>query len=228
MKLIDLITQVDNGEILALSRIDKKEGLKLSGANLKYLENKLFECDEFKNVIRINFLETPSYLADKESGEPISVNRNFIGGDVKPLQVVEYRLEEDCILHLNKMVDIFSIELEKWYNVDTAIDKPGVWVLPTKYNAETFEQRKEIRVIWEPEVLNAALKSIGGKETIKERLMRMFEQALESNEPNTNCSYSLKLRVSSRSVAKIEDPADTEAEETKIPNTNSSDSETLK
>lgn len=226
MKLIDLITQVDKGEILALSTIDKQDGLKLSGANLKYLESKIFECDEFKNVIRINFLDSPTYLADKETGEPISVNRNFVGGDVKPHNVVEYRLEEDCTLHLNKMVDIYSIELEKWYGVDTVVDKPGVWVLPTRYGSETFETKKEIRVIWEPNVLQEALKLSGTRETVKQRLLRMFQEALESNEPNTECSYSLKLRVSSRSVAKIDDPAEQE-EEIKIAKTNDSDRETL-
>lgn len=228
MKLIDLIKQVDNGEILALSTIDKKDGLKLSGANLKYLENKLFECDEFKNVIRINFLETPTFLAEKETGEPIAVNRNFVGGDVKPQTVVEFNLEEDCTLHLNKMIDVYSIELEKWYNVDSKVDKPGIWILPSKYNEETFLLRKEVRVIWEPDLLEDALRYGGGKETVKERLMRMFEQALDSNEPNTSCAYSLKIRFSSRSVSRIEDPAEVEELETiELPKTDSSDRETL-
>jgi len=211
---------------LALSTIDKQDGLKLSGANLKYLESKIFECDEFKNVIRVNFLETPTFLADKESGEPISVNRNFIGGDVKPHNVSNFRLEEDCTLHLNKMVDIFSIELEKWYNIDTVIDKPGVWILPNKFSSETHEIKKEIRVIWEPSVLEDALRLSGTKETTKERLMRMFEQALDSKEPNTSCSYSLNITFSARSVAKIEDPAEQE-EVVKIIKTNDSDRETL-
>lgn len=232
MKLIDLIKQVDNGEILDLSIVDRQDGLVLSGENLKHLEAKIFECDEFKNVIRINFLENPTFLADKETGEPISVNRNFVGGDVKPQSVAEFNLEEDCVLHLNKMVDIFSIKLEKWYNVDSKIDKPGVWILPSKYNEETFLLRKEVRVIWEPDLLEDALRYSGGKETVKERLMRMFEQALDSAEPNTSCAYSLKIRFSSRSVSSIYDPASAEAcedvlEKIVLPKTDASDREAM-
>lgn len=198
MKLIDLFIQLD------------KEGLfpknkeYISGAELKGLEKKLFECDEFKRVVRINYIETPNYLIDKETEEPLGYSRDFLGGETSTKTVQSFRVNQNQDLILNKIVDIYSIQLVKTFSTSAAnIDTPGVWIFPTIYNNETFVPKQEIRVIWNPEQLQNALAMMGNSESVKDRLKRMFEDALDNMEPNIPCDYSLLIRGSERSIVAV-------------------------
>ena len=168
---------------------------------LKTIEQRLFECDELKNVVRINYLGLPTYLVDKETGEPINVNRNFLGGETTTNTVVEYGFTDDQEIKFNKIVDLYSISLVKTFLAEEDIKKPGVWVYPTTYDETNFISKNQIRVIWEPSQIEDALRFMGKTETVKDRILRMFHDALDSMEPNVPCKYYLQIRCSARSIS---------------------------
>lgn len=212
MKLVELLKELESKKE-QLNHLRENSvltnGLAIYGKTLRDFEDRLFECEEFSNVVRVNYLDLPSFLVEKETEEPISANRNFIGGDVKPQTAVEITIKPGDEIKLNKYVDIYSITLLKVFNHKEDINKPGIWVYPTVFDANTFEPTNQIRVIWDPEKLKDALKLMDSKETPKERLMRMFESALDSLEPNISCEYIMKVRCSSRSFAQDLLKADT-------------------
>jgi len=77
----------------------------------------------------------------------------------------------------------------------------------------------QIRVIWDPDQLKDALTLMGRPETPNERIMRMFETALNNMEPNINCEYIMTIRCSSRSIVPTEQEG--KEEELAKPYTNS-------
>lgn len=198
MKLIELIAELESKSSPKTS--SNIAGFLLDSKALKMIESRLFECDEFKNVVRINYIDFPNYIVDDETGEPISANRQFLGGKTTVKQVDSYRAEEDKELKFNKIVDLYSITLNKRYNLNADISKPGVWIYPTVFDHSTFIAKNQITVIWEPEQLRDALALMNSTETAKERIKRMFEDALDNMEPNIPCSYVLSLRCSDRSL----------------------------
>jgi len=195
MKLVDFVVNADPKDFENKSF--------MTGQSLKNSEKQLFECEEFKNVARINFLDLPNYLVDNETGEPISASREFLGGDTVVKQVQSYKIYPNQEWKFNKIVDLYSIAIAKIYTKTEDINKPGVWVYPTTYNPETFTQKHQIRVIWDQQQLEQTLTAIGSDETPKERLLRMFKNALESMEPNLPCEYALLIRCSERSTSLI-------------------------
>lgn len=202
MKLVDFIAELDKKRKSLPNRVggNKQEPIVLGSENLRTFEKQLFECDEFKNVVRINFIDLPSYLVDNETGEPISTNRHFLGGDTSVKSVVSYKIFPNQELKFNKIIDLYSISISKIYTKTEDINKPGVWVYPTTYNPETFTPKNQIRVIWDQQQLEQTLSAIGSDETPKERILRMFKDALETMEPNLPCEYAIHLRCSERSV----------------------------
>lgn len=194
MKLVDFIAELET------QTTSKDKVFMLTPAELKKMEKSLFECDEFKNVARINFLETPSYLVDEETGEPISTNREFLGGKTQSKNVSAFNICPSQDLKFNKIVDLYTITLNKRYSLKEDIKKPGIWVYPTFYDEKTFVPTNQIRIIWDPIQLDEALKMVGKIETSKQRLLRMFEKALDSMEPNIPCEYVLSIRCSTRSI----------------------------
>lgn len=201
MKLIEYIVQVEKERLSNLT--EREEPSFLMGESLKKLEEGLFSCDEFKNVLRINFLNVPSFLIDQETKEPVSMSREYLGGKTEPQVVVTGKYKMDQEIVFNKFVDIYSIQLIKYYDKDIVIDKPGVFIFPTLFT-EDFEALKQIRVLWSPTQLQDALATIGRNETAKERLIRMFEKALDDMEPNIPCEYALAIRASKRSFSYAE------------------------
>lgn len=174
----------------------------IAGPYLKTFEKELYQCEEFKNVLRINFLEMPSFIADIETGEPIIFNSNYMGeGDVKNQSVLSYKYDSDEPINFNKIVDIYSITMLKMYDTKSTFNKPGVWSFPTVYNPENSEPSKEIRVIWSPEKMQDAIVLTNSKESVKMRLMRLFEEALDRDQPNIPFTPKYMIRCSSRSVA---------------------------
>lgn len=209
MKLVDFITELEKKKSTLpnseeMEKIAGGNGFLLDHKSLKNFEKKLFECDEFKNVVRINFIELPNYLVEEETGEPIATNREFLGGNTKLNTVSLFQVNPNQELKFNKIVDLYSIRLNKRFTTKEDIVKPGVWVYPTDYDQQTFAAKNQIRVIWDPAQLNEALKMVGN-ETSKERLMKMFECALDSMEPNIPCEYVLTLRCSARSIANADE-----------------------
>lgn len=203
MKLIDFITDLEKNK--AVIQNAPSEGFLLDTNWLKNFESKLFECEEFKNVARINFIETPNYLVDEETGEPIATNREFLGGKTKMQSLSLFRVNPGEDLKFNKIVDLYTIRLNKRFNPKEDISKPGIWIFPTSYNKETFDAINQVRIIWEPEQLRQALQMVDKSETPKDRLMRMFESALDNLEANIPCEYFLTLRCSIRSIANSEE-----------------------
>ena len=198
MKLVDLLVELESKK--AVIQDSGSPGFFLDSKSLRNIQNSLFECDEFKNVARINFLDMPTYLVDEETQEPIATNREFLGGTTKGRQVYTFHVNPGQDLKFNKIIDLYTITLFKKYSSNEDIKKPGIWVYPTDYNQETFVPTNQIRVIWDPSQLQDALKLVGGSETPKKRLLRMFETALDSMEPNIPCEYVLALRCSTRSI----------------------------
>lgn len=207
MKLVDLIVE-----------LDKKNGTGVyTSHELRKIEQRLFECEEFKQVVRINYIDLPAYLVDTETDEPISSNREFLGGNTGVRQVGSFRVEPNQELKLNKIVDLYSISILKRYSVAEEIDKPGIWVYPTIYDPNVFTPKNQIRVIWDPSQLNEALTLMGGVETPKQRLLRMFETALDTMEPNLPCEYVLSFRCSTRSINNPDEIKVVEAPRVEIP-----------
>jgi hypothetical protein len=208
MKLVEFVSKLEKKKE-QLGNLEEKitggNGLVISGLALKGFEKSLFECDEFKEVVRINFLEVPTYLIDQESGEPIAASREFLGGQLKTQETVSFQVMPNQELKFGKYVDLYSITLNKRYNAEEDIKKPGVWIYPTTYDEKTFAPTSQIRVIWDPEQLKDALAIMGRPETPKERIMRMFETALDNMDPNIACEYVMTIRCSSRSVVVAEE-----------------------
>ena len=200
MKLIELLTQLDKSTLTHDDLIIMDNCFTATSGFLKSIEKELFKCDEFKNVARINYIELPSYFVDDETGEPISANREFLGGKTTVKKVTDFGIKYNEELALNKIVDIYSIMLQKKFLSSEDITKPGVWIYPTNYSEDDFNPKSQIRIIWEPNQLEEVLKIMGKTETPKERLMRMFENALDTMEPNIPCEYSLVIRCSERSI----------------------------
>lgn len=202
MNLVDFIVELEKKRV---DMLNTTEPCCLYGQTLKNFEKQLFECDEFKNVVRINYIDLPSYLVDEESGEPISNNREFLGGKTAYKKVITYKIQPGEKIVFNKVVDLYSLQVFKIFNTNEDVNKPGVWVYPTNYDTTTFAATNQIKVIWDPNQLQEALSLIGNPETDKDRLKRMFNQALDSMEPNIPCSYALIVRCSERSTdAEIE------------------------
>lgn len=196
MNLVELIVDLENKR----NKRDAAAIFHLSGPSLKNFEKQLFECDEFKNVVRINFIDLPSYLVDEETGEPISSQREFLGGKTSHKDVITFKIKPDEKIVFNKVVDLYSVQVLKIFNTNETISKPGVWIYPTTYN-DKFEPLNEIRILWNPEQLQEVLNILSvSKETPKERLKRMFDEALDKMEPNLSCSYVLMVRCSERST----------------------------
>lgn len=194
MKLIDLLIDLEKKTDL------KQPTFTLHSSELKSFEKDLFECDEFKNVVRLNFVDFPTYLADESTEEPISSNREFLGGKTKVIQTATFGFKSEQEIKFDKFVDLYCITLEKVYYKKEEINKPGVWIYPTFYDTETFIPTNQIKVIWDPAQLDEALKLMGSTETSKQRLLRMFETALDSMEPNIPCDYQMTIRCSNRSI----------------------------
>lgn len=205
MKLTDFILELEKKQA-TLSNKDVME--KIAGGNgfilgpndLRNFERQLFECEEFKNVARINYIELPTYYVDEETGEPISSNREFLGGKMGTKQVLSFTVNPNQEIKFNKIIDIYSVTVNKKFLTKEEVSKPGIWIYPTNYDSIDFEPTNQIRVIWDPNQLEDALIIMGNKETPKKRLMRMFESALDSMEPNVPCEYVLTIRCSDRSV----------------------------
>lgn len=207
MKLVDLIVELEKKKEQFSSLKDPAHGagFSLNPTALKIIEKRLFECDEFKNVVRINFIEAPTYIVDEETGEPISSNREFLGGQTSIKTILNYRLNPGQEIKFGKIVDLYIISSNKRYILKEEITKPGIWIYPTTYDEKTFQPTNQIRVIWDPEQLQDALRLVGKPETSKQRLMRMFETALDNMESNLPCEHVLTIRCSSRSVLNPED-----------------------
>lgn len=204
MKLVDFIAELDKKKKALPNGNSNSQGLIVLGSeNLRKFEKQLFECDEFKNVVRLNFIDLPTFLVDNETGEPISMNREFLGGDTSVKSVSSYKIFPHKELKFNKIVDLYSISIAKIYTKTEDVNKPGVWVYPTIYNPETFTPKNQIRVIWDPSQMEQTLNAIDKGETVKERLLRMFKDALDTMEPNLPCEYAILIRCSERSISNV-------------------------
>jgi hypothetical protein len=208
MKLLELLTQLDKNTLVHEDLIIMDNCITATPAYLKLKEKELFNCDEFKNVARINYIDLPSYFTDEETGEPISNNREFLGGKTIVKTVSDYEVGPKEEIRFGKIVDLHSITLQKKFLASEDITKPGVWIYPTDYSIDDFNPINQIRVIWEPKQLEEVLALMGKSETVKERLMRMFENALDNMESNIPCEYSLIIKCSERSVTSVYYPTD--------------------
>ena len=201
MKLLELLQKLEKeNTALEMEAGVESSMFTLDSKALQSIESELFECDEFKKVVRLNYLALPSYLVDKESGEPISVNRDFIGGDTDYRNVSSFIVKDDTPIVFGKFVDLYTITACKHFNVNAEIKKPGIWVFPTEYNLDKGEAIQQVRVIWNQEQIEMALAYTNQKDSVRDRLVRMFETALDNMKPNIECTYSIKIRCSARSI----------------------------
>ena len=119
MKLVDFIEELNKKQKSLSNRAgNSQDPIVLGSENLRMFEKQLFECDEFKNVVRLNFIDLPTYMVDNETGEPISTNREFLGGDTSVKSVVSYKILPNVNLKFNKIVDLYSISISKIYTHD--------------------------------------------------------------------------------------------------------------
>jgi hypothetical protein len=199
MNLIDLVLKLEQENANSIMPREG-DGKCLISAILKENEKRLYECDEFKSVVRINFIDMPNFLVDKETGEPISSHRDFLGGETRVEESKIYKFKQGDEIKFNKIVDLYSIQIAPLYNINTEIKKPGIWIFPTYYDPKTFLPMNEIRVLWDPTQLEEAVRIINDKENSKDRILRMFKQALDDMQPNIPCEYVIMIRCSDRSL----------------------------
>lgn len=209
MKLVELITKLERKKLQMPNKSEHKEAFDapfvLDYQALKGIEKYLFDCDEFKNVIRVNYLPLPNYHVDEETNEPIIYNTEFLGGKLMVGKSESFMVNPGQEIKFNKVIDIYSIMLNKRFLTNENLDKSGIWIYPTKVDTNTFDYTNQIKVIWDPNQLKEVLALVGTSETPKQRLMRMFESALNDMTPNIPCEYVLTIRCSERSIANEED-----------------------
>lgn len=201
MKLLELLQKLEKEN----TGIEIEPGVEssmftLNSKTLQLIESELFECDEFKKVVRINYLALPAFPIDKVSGEPLSSNRDFIGGETEIGEVVTFKSSQEAPMIFGRFVDLYSIIVCKHYDTKTEITKPGVWIFPTEYDLNKGEAKQQIRVIWNSHQIEMALAYTNQKDSVRDRLVRMFETALDNMIPNIECTYSIKIRCSERSI----------------------------
>lgn len=174
---------------------------------MQYLKNNpdvLKQFDEFKNVKKINFVDTPIFAADHKTEEPVAADENYLGGPTKPI-LVETVLLSDSTDLLNEVVDLYSIDSVSFYNPDFAKDLPcGVWQHPTKYNPINFAPNRKIEVIF-------SLDSIAGERGItkeeakaqaKKIILKQVSDLIDSEETNVFVPKRIIVRCSPRSIKK--------------------------
>lgn len=157
MKLVDLIVELEKNKSIIQDK--PSGGFLVDSISLKNFEKRLFECEEFKSVVRINFIDLPVYLTDEETGEPILSDRvPLYEGTTKTSTVSSHRIYPNQELKFNKIVDLYSITLNKKFDLKADISAPGIWIYPTSYDEQTFEATNQIRIIWNPASINEAIK----------------------------------------------------------------------
>lgn len=191
MKLIDLLLEIEKTNPAAF------DNGHLHSKVIEGYKEKFFQCEEFKSVARINYLPTPSFAYDKETNEPLIYNPNFIGGETLSETTTAVALDDTATF--NKVVDIYSFQIHRVYNKKQEINKPGVWVFPTDYDETDFTATNEVRVIWNPDQMREVMTMLNSKETVEDRLTRLFAEALK-NGPNIPCDYQVIFRGSARSL----------------------------
>jgi hypothetical protein len=176
------------------------------GDELNAIVDELLKFKEFENVKKINVLNTPIYMASATSGKPILFDEDFIGGDTV-LHTHDRKMYVDKVNSFNEEIDVFGLELTPFTYNHGEIDKVrstfGVWRLPTLYDPTNFNPMCGIVVNWAPDAIQTTPEE-GEKNALKlkERLIRLFTEALESDKPTIRMRRGVIIRCSPRSYIK--------------------------
>lgn len=175
------------------------------------VQKKLLSLEEFKNVKKINVLPYPVYEGNKETGEPIELDKTNLGDKSKTTkyQVPTYHYDpgKDSGFELAEEIDVYSITLSpKQYDPkETSAENlgVGVWVMPTLYHPATFEPYKEIKIVFSPEKVMSMLMLKSQEEAdkeVKERILKSLEKAIDEGlKENVPFKRTIFFRMSERS-----------------------------
>jgi len=168
--------------------------------------------DEFKSVKKINVLESPVYLVDIKTGDPIEQDETNLGDKSKvksyQVQTFIYDPNKESNIEFNEEIDLYSITLSsKIYDpleLTTSRLGVGTWVTPILYSPSDFTPLREIRVIFSPEGIQDIFNLKNNEESekeIKKRLVKNFEDAIDNGlKENMPYTRSVMFRLSNRSV----------------------------
>ena len=178
------------------------------GDNLRGILDELLKFKEFENVKKINVLDMPVYKASINTGKPIHLDEDYVGGDTV-VNVHSMKMYTDEVNSLNDEIDLFGFELTPMiYNhddIDKARKTHGVWRIPTLYDPKSFEPMCSIVVNWSPEAIQTTPdKNKEDEAKLKKRLIRLFTEALESGKPNIPTDKAVIIRCSPRSIINVD------------------------
>jgi len=182
---------------------------------LKTMIDELLELDCFKNTKKINIVSLPTFLIDKESGDPLDLvnSDDYLGGETMAAVVVSMMMNEETYddIEFAEVVDIYTIGKNPYdvYDTKASEGKPGVWVYPTLTTKNNFNPYRKIEVIWSPEQMQdlAALSSAveGESVDLKQVLVNRFKKALDDGlKINIPVKPQVFIRLSSRSIIRKE------------------------
>ena len=177
----------------------------ISGEVLTLMKDKLLTFDEFKGVKKINILPLPIYLVKKGTHTPLTEDKNYLGEDTDTVTTETYKLG-DGESNFGEEIDLLSICLSpKMYDPkDLNNNEIGVRRIPLLYDKESFTPKEKIEIVWSKEAAQdsnafGTLKDEG----FKERLMRLFEEALDGKH-DIPAKRGIMVRISPRSLKQKE------------------------
>jgi hypothetical protein len=161
MKLADLLQVIFKNGPIDNNKNDIVDYI-ISGDVLKRYKDELMKCDEFKEVLDIQFLSFP--LIEKNN---------------RKSQVKSYIVKEGMKLQGN--VILYSITLTpEIFKPNFEIVKDGASISPTIYNTVTFTPYKIISLTWTPELAQDISVTTFGETELKKQLHDTLDKILDN------------------------------------------------
>lgn len=178
--------------------------LQLYKPSLELIKDRLLECEEFRGVKKINFLAGPTFIGDASNGDPIEMSEDYLGGPTKFYETGTYLSdpEKPVEIELSETVDIYNIStIPQAFELSEIKNLPvGVYLLPSNMYS-TMGLDLFARVDFGAMAV-AGIEYKDARERAKRVILKKMEELLDSGEPNIPRKYSVKIRMSHRSIKK--------------------------
>ncbi len=160
------------------------------------INNLLGNIDEFRNVKKINFLNGPTFIADK-NGTPLEHSETFIGDTTTFQETVNVLIKEDSIIEFNDEIDIYTLEqMNEIVSIDVETLEAGVWKFPMQQGDSGIIIKQRASFLSELGYDNDLM-----KDRIKKNILKKVEELLDSQEiSNIPLKKNVRIRVSKRSI----------------------------
>ena len=164
MKLKELLDQIFKDGPIPTNQFGITDYTLYGSQTLEPLKDKLLECDEFKNLHSLRFVDTPTFIA---------------GG--QPYVVETYKLTD--VIKFNGVGVLLSIALTpEMYDPNVLIKpvKDGAAISPTFYNPTNFEPYKRIVLEFSPERMQDGITN--HEEIVRQELHDLLDKVLDNPE----------------------------------------------